>query len=87
MWSWDETLFAGSAEYYMRGRFGYPQELADALRDELRLDGTGRLLDVGCGPGPLTLLLAPLFDRAVGVDADADMLAVARRCAADRGVS
>ena len=86
MWSWDETLYAGSAEYYARGRFDYPQELADALRDELRLDGTGRLLDVGCGPAPLTLLLAPLFDRAVGVDADADMLAVARRRAADRGV-
>jgi SAM-dependent methyltransferase len=86
MWSWDETLYAGSAEYYARGRFDYPQELADALRDELGLDGTGRLLDVGCGPGPLTLLLAPHFDRAVGVDADADMLAVARRRAADRDV-
>jgi cyclopropane fatty-acyl-phospholipid synthase-like methyltransferase len=85
MWSWDETLYAGSAEYYARGRFDYPQELADALRDELGLDGTGRLLDVGCGPGPLTLLLAPLFDRVVGVDADADMLAVARRRAQTEG--
>ena len=68
------------------GRFPYPQELADALRDELHLDGTTRLLDVGCGPGPLTLLLAPLFDRAVGVDADADMVAEAKREAARRGI-
>src|SRR5262245_56418213 len=52
----------------------YPTDLADAIRDELRLDGTGRLLDIGCGPGSLTLLLAPLFEAAVGVDADADML-------------
>lgn len=86
MWSWDETLFAGSAAYYARGRFPYPQELADALRVELQLDGTGRLLDVGCGPAPLTLLLAPLFERAVGVDADADMVAEAQREAARLGV-
>jgi SAM-dependent methyltransferase len=79
---YDDTLFAGSAEYYARGRMPYPQALADALRDELGLDGTGRLLDVGCGPGPLTHLLAPLFAEAVGVDADADMVRVARRCAA-----
>jgi SAM-dependent methyltransferase len=76
---YDETLYAGSAEYYARGRMPYPQALADALRRELGLEGTGRLLDVGCGPGPLTHLLAPLFAEAVGVDADADMVRVAGR--------
>lgn len=86
MWSWDETLFAGSAAYYARGRFPYPQELADALREELHLDGSGRLLDVGCGPGPLTLLLAPLFESALGVDADAEMVAEATREASRLGV-
>jgi SAM-dependent methyltransferase len=76
-WEWDETLYAGSAAYYARGRFAYPPQLADALRDALSLDGTGRLLDVGCGPGPLTRLLAPLFAEAVGIDADAAMVAEA----------
>jgi SAM-dependent methyltransferase len=76
---WDETLYAGSAAYYPHGRMPYPPELAAALRDELSLDGVGRLLDVGCGPGSLTLLLAPLFERVVGVDADAEMLAEAER--------
>jgi SAM-dependent methyltransferase len=60
----------------------YPQSVADALRDELGLDGTGRLLDVGCGPGSLTHLLAPLFAEAVGVDASAAMLREAEREAA-----
>jgi SAM-dependent methyltransferase len=83
---WDETLFSGSAAYYPRGRMPYPPELAIALRDELSLDGRGRLLDVGCGPGSLTLLLAPLFERAVGIDADAEMLAEAARQAESRGV-
>jgi SAM-dependent methyltransferase len=78
-WSWDETLYAGSAEHYARGRVPYPPLLAEALRDELALDGGGRLLDVGCGPGPLTRLLAPLFDEAVGIDADAEMVRVAAR--------
>jgi SAM-dependent methyltransferase len=81
-WTWDETLYAGSAEYYAVGRMPYPQALADALRDELALDRSGRLLDVGCGPGPLTNLLAPLFAEAVGIDADPDMVRAAQRRAA-----
>ena len=64
-WEWDELLYAGSARHYSVGRMPYPAVLADAIRDELHLDGTGRLLDVGCGPGSLTLLLAPLFVAAV----------------------
>lgn len=78
-WEWDETLYAGSAAHYGAGRMPYPPQLADALRAHLGLDGTGRLLDVGCGPGSLTLLLAPLFAEAVGVDADPGMIAEARR--------
>ncbi|MET0788461.1 MAG: class I SAM-dependent methyltransferase [Cellulomonas sp.] len=85
-WRWDPTLFAGTAAHYVVGRMPYPPALADALRDALGLDGTGRLLDVGCGPGSLTLLLAPLFASAVGVDPDADMLAEARRAAGDAPV-
>jgi SAM-dependent methyltransferase len=86
-WKWDPSLYTGSAAYYARGRVPYPQELADRLVDELALDGTGRLLDVGCGPGSLTLLLAPLFGLATGLDADADMLAEGARQAAAAGIT
>jgi SAM-dependent methyltransferase len=65
----------------------YPADLTQAISIELGLDGTGRLLDVGCGPGSLTLLFAPLFAHAVGVDADPDMLVQARRQAAKLGVT
>jgi SAM-dependent methyltransferase len=54
------------------------------LASALQLDGSGRLIDVGCGPGSLTLLLAPHFAQAIGVDADADMLAEGARSAAER---
>ncbi|MBO0868147.1 MAG: class I SAM-dependent methyltransferase [Micromonosporaceae bacterium] len=65
----------------------YPPSLAGAIRDAVGLDGRGRLLDVGCGPGSLTLLLAPLFETVVGVDADRDMLAEAARRAGQHGVA
>jgi len=85
-WVWDETLYAGAAAYYATGRMPYPPQIAEALRRALELDGRGRLLDVGCGPGSLTVLLAPLFDQAVGVDADADMIAAAEAEAARAGI-
>jgi SAM-dependent methyltransferase len=86
-WSWDPTLYAGSAPFYPVGRVPYPPELAEALAATLGLDGTGRLLDVGCGPGSLTLLLAPRFAEAVGLDADPDMLAEAARLADAAGIA
>lgn len=86
-WEWDETLFSGSAAHYGIGRMPYPPSLAEAVRDELDLDGTGRLLDVGCGPGSLTVLLAPLFASAVGVDADPGMIAEAQRRTSEPGAA
>jgi SAM-dependent methyltransferase len=85
-WSWDESLFAGAARYYEQGRLPYAPGLADAFARSLALDGRGRLLDVGCGPGTVTLLLAPLFAGVVGLDPDPGMLAHASRVAAERGV-
>lgn len=85
-WSWDSSLYAGSAEFYAVGRAPYPPALAAALQQALGLDGRGRLLDVGCGPGSLTLLLAPLFAEAIGVDADPGMITVATRLAAEAGL-
>jgi SAM-dependent methyltransferase len=86
-WEWDPSLYAGSAAYYVQGRVSYTQELVDALVAELALDGSGRLLDVGCGPGSLTLLLAPWFEQATGLDADAQMLAEGARQAEAAGIT
>src|SRR4051812_43487252 len=85
-WEWDETLYLGSAPYYVQGRPPYTPTLPTRLQGHLALDGDERLLDVGCGPGVLTLPLAPFVAEAVGVDPDAGMLAEAARRAETMGV-
>ncbi|MDX3853281.1 class I SAM-dependent methyltransferase [Streptomyces sp. AK02-01A] len=86
-WEWDDTLFLGAAPYYQRGRLPYAPGLADMLAEVLTLDGRGRLIDVGCGPGTLALGLAHLFSEVVGVDPDSGMIAEAGRRAAEAGVT
>jgi SAM-dependent methyltransferase len=54
---------------------------------ECGLDGTGRLLDVGCGPGVLAVDLAPLVVEAIGLDPDPDMLTEAAQYAERQQVS
>lgn len=83
---WDDSLYAGSAEFYVKGRLPYPERLADVFRDHLNLDGRGRLLDLGCGPGSLSLVLASSFDEVLAVDADAEMIRVGQAAAASNGI-
>lgn len=86
-WEWDDTLFKGSAAYYQQGRLPYAPGLADAVAEALKLPADdSRLLDIGCGPGTVALILAPLFGEVIGVDPDADMIAEAGRLAAQAGV-
>jgi SAM-dependent methyltransferase len=80
---YDPTIYRGSAAYYARGRPPYSRALAATLAAEVGLDGAGRLLDVGCGPGSVAIALASHFAEAIGLDPDADMLTAA----ADRAVA
>src|SRR5215469_17838378 len=84
---YDPTIYDGAAAHYRYGRPAYSPGLEALLAEELGLDGSGRLLDVGCGPGILTVRLAHLFGQAVGLDPDAEMLAEGRRAAAENEVS
>jgi SAM-dependent methyltransferase len=68
------SRYGGSAPYYSQGRLPYPEQLAPSLFAAVPSAVGGRLLDVGCGPGRLTLLLAAGVAEAVGVDADPGMV-------------
>ena len=84
---YDPTIYDGAAVHYRSGRPAYSPGLEGLLAEELGLDGSGRLLDVGCGPGILTVRLARLFGEAVGLDPDPEMIAEGRRAAEDRGTA
>jgi len=84
---YDPTLYKGSAPYYLRGRPPYSRTLRNTLVAECGLDGAGRLLDVGCGPGVLAVELAAVAGEVVGLDPDPDMLAEASRHAREKKAS
>ena len=84
---YDQTIYLGSAAHYRYGRPAYSPELEAVLTQQTGLDGNGRLLDVGCGPGVLTVRLAHLFAEAVGLDPDADMLAEGCHAAEEKKVT
>jgi len=85
--AYDPTIYLGAASFYARGRPPYSAELVATLEREVGLARGGRLLDVGCGPGVLTVELAPHVDEAVGLDPDAEMLAEGARRAGEAGVA
>lgn len=73
--------YQGAAQFYSHYRPAYPASLVTVLRDTFQLDGTGRLLDLGCGPGSVTIPIAHLFGRVVAMDPEPDMLAEGRAVA------
>src|SRR5262249_2511390 len=81
------TFSGGPAVHSRQGRPPYSPELERVLSRELGLDGTGRLLDGGSGPGILAIRLAGLFDEVVGLEPDPDMLAEARKASAEGDIS
>jgi SAM-dependent methyltransferase len=85
--AYDPSPFLGCAAHYLRGRPPYSAGLLDVLTAQLGLDGSGCLLDVGCGPGVLAVPLATAFSQVVAIDPDPAMLDEARRHAADSNVT
>ncbi|MCX6027597.1 MAG: class I SAM-dependent methyltransferase [Chloroflexi bacterium] len=64
-------LYFAYARYSFSSRGGNLQARIEALvLDHLVWDGAGRVLDIGCGNGPLTIALAKTFPRAqvTGID-------------------
>lgn len=79
-------LFASTVPYYARYRSGYPLADVDALAARVGLDGTQRVIDVGCGTGQFAIPLARHASAVVAIDPVADMLAAGRQAARAAGV-
>ncbi len=79
-------LFASAAPYYARYRPPYPDVFFQHVVERFDLDGTGRLLDIGCGTGQIAIPFAPYFAEVVGLDPDPSMLAEGAKVAKDASV-
>ncbi len=70
--------FTGAASIYARYRPSYPAATVDWIVAESGVAPGDRVVDIGCGTGILTRLLAERGLRVVGLDPNQDMLAQAR---------
>lgn len=70
----ERKLFKSKAKYYAKYRAKYPQEFFDRIKEVFNLDGTGRLLDMGCGTGQIAIPFSNQFEEVVGIDSEQDMI-------------
>lgn len=71
------NFYNGIAPLYAQYRPHYPAELIEKISSHFDLkDANGRLLDIGCGTGELSIPLSEYFSEVVAIDLDADMINV-----------
>jgi len=69
--------FKNNAAHYLGGRPAYSPRLIRRVAQACQLDGTQRLLDLGCGPGQLSLAFSSWVSAGVALDPEPEMLRVA----------
>lgn len=79
------AYFESTVEQYAVYRPEYPDPPFEYLRERFGLDGTGRLLDLGCGTGRLGVALADDVAEVVGIDPNETMIEYARERATVTG--
>jgi ubiquinone/menaquinone biosynthesis C-methylase UbiE len=85
--NYDPHRFRTTVPFYERYRLGYPQRLLARVMAETSLRAGDAVLDLGCGPGTLSIPFARLGMRVVGVDPEPNMLAAAAAAAQEAGVA
>src|ERR671929_652442 len=79
--------YAGAGWYYAEYRQRVSTEFIMLLAARLGWTRAERVLDLGAGPGQLTLLAAPLVAEVVAVEPEPDMVAEGERRARELGVA
>lgn len=80
-------IFQSTAAHYARYRIPYPAFLTDTVVGLAhRHTAAPRMVDLGCGPGPVSLVLASKGVDMIGIDPSSEMLATARKQATDSGL-
>lgn len=76
--------FSGLAEIYASARPAYPEKAIDYIVDRCNLKTGSVLVDIGCGTGISSRLLAARGMDVIGVEPNADMIEKARTANSDR---
>src|ERR1700722_7658022 len=85
--TYDPDLFRGAAEYYARFRPPYAPEAIEHVIAAFGLGRRDRVMDLGWGPGTLTVPFAAVVGEVVAMDPDPGMIAEARRQALAAGLT
>ena len=83
----DPERYRSAAAHYERGRVPYASALIRRVTEVTGLGSHYRVLDLGCGPGPLARNFAPLVREVMAIDPSAEMLSEARDLAGRRQTS
>lgn len=75
--------YRSAATHYERGRVAYAPALIHRVAEVTGLGLQHRVLDLGCGPGPLARGFAPLAREVMAIDPTPEMLIAARALAVD----
>jgi 23S rRNA (uracil1939-C5)-methyltransferase len=79
--------FQVSANTFLQTNSRQAEHLYQAVLDESALTGSERVLDVYCGAGTITLLLAQKAGQVVGIEISEDSVTEARQNAVINGIS
>jgi ubiquinone/menaquinone biosynthesis C-methylase UbiE len=74
--------FSSAAAHYRRGRAAYAPALIRQVADAAGLGSESRVLDLGCGPGPLAIGFGYFAGEVLGLDPEPNMIAAAQDAAA-----
>jgi SAM-dependent methyltransferase len=75
--AFESRRFRTAAAHYLAGRPPYSPRLIQRVVELCGLTRAQRVLDLGCGPGMLTLAFAPFAGEVLGVDPEPEMLRAA----------
>lgn len=77
----DPHRFRSTATHYLAGRPPYPPGLIRRVAEAVPIRDGDRVLDLGCGPGQLAIGFGYFAGEVIGLDPEANMLAVAAEAA------
>ena len=68
------SVFGGTASFYAQYRQNCHEKIVHILKSEFKLDGKGRLLDLGAGTGQSSMPFTNLFQEIIAIEVNPEMI-------------